>query len=86
MAAYTIYDVLRHLAAAAAWPSEADKRAAIQSVTDAEALNVLGNLARNMECPHTDLRDGRCVECGRTVEVGRNPTIGTAPVTRQGWR
>lgn len=84
MAAYTIYDVLRHLAATASWPSEEDKRAAIASITEAESLSVLGNVARIIECPHTTLSAGRCVDCDRTIEVGHN--IQRTQVTRQGWR
>lgn len=87
MAAYTIYDVLRHLCGAASWPSEEDRRAAVESINEAERMSVLGNVARNMECPHTDLDNGRCTDCGRTIEVGHGASrIGRAPITRQGWR
>jgi len=84
MAAYTIYDVLRHLVEKSSWPSEEDRRAAVQSVTEAERMSVLGNVAVNIECPHTTLENGRCVDCGRTIEVGH--TVPVTPYHRQGWR
>lgn len=87
MAAYTIYDVLRHLAQVSPWPSEEDRHAAIKSITEAEGMNVFGNAARNIECSHPELRNGRCVECDRTIEVGHSviPYTG-GPLFRQGWR
>lgn len=87
MAAYTLYDVLRHLAGAAAWPSEEDKRAALESIGEAEKMAVLGNTARNIECPHDDIQiDGRCADCGRTINVGHGGSINRSAITRQGWR
>jgi hypothetical protein len=87
MAAFTLYDVLRHLVQGAAFPNEEDKRAALDSITEAESLGVLGNTARSIGCPHTELLNtGNCAECGRQVQVGHAGVIGMSTVHRQGWR
>jgi len=87
MAAYSLYDVLRHLASVAAWPSEEDKIAAMASITEAEAMSVLGNVAIAMKCPHDpeDRTNGKC-ECGATIDVGHGVSPPRSPITRQGWR
>jgi hypothetical protein len=87
MAAFTIYDVLRHLVEAAAWRTEEDKRAALDSITENESLGVLGNIARSIGCPHPELDvTGKCGDCGRQVEVGHAGVTGMVPVRHQGWR
>jgi hypothetical protein len=79
VAAYTLYDVIRHLASQARWPTDHDRIAALASVDEAEALAVLGTSAHNIECPHSTVLDsGRCEDCGRTI-VLRDPPRPTSP-------
>lgn len=75
MAAYTIYDVLRHLVEKATWPSEEDRRAATESITEAERLAVLGTVAGRLSCQHELLDAGICIDCGRTIEVGQSKKL-----------
>lgn len=86
MAAFTIYDVLRHLVEKSSWSTEQDRTAAMESIREAEQMSVLGNAARLIECPHAVLSGGVCDDCGRTIEVGLSPAVPRSPVTRQGWR
>lgn len=78
-AAYSLYDLLRVLIDRVGWPDEDQKRAAVRSVGEAERMNILGNLARDMVCEHpTEARSaGQCRDCGRQVENTADPS---------GWR
>lgn len=71
MAAYSLYDLLRTLIERVGWPTEEERRTAVESVNEAERLAVLGNVAQSMACDHPTIRvDGRCDDCGRAVESG----------------
>lgn len=77
-AAYSLYELLRVLVERAGWPTEEEKRAALRSVSEAERMGILGNLAVAMVCDHPAeaIAGGRCEACGRQVEqpaVAWNP-------------
>lgn len=69
-AAYSLYELLRTLVDRVGWPSEDEKRAAHRSISEAERLGILGNLAVDMVCDHPeDQRSaGQCLQCGRQME------------------
>lgn len=69
-AAYSLYDLLRTLVDRVGWPSEEEKRAAHRSISEAERLGILGNLAVDMVCDHPDDQRsaGQCMVCGRQLE------------------
>lgn len=69
-AAYSLYELLRTLVDRVGWPSEAEKQAAHHSISEAERLGILGNLAVDMVCDHPedDRSAGQCMVCGRQVE------------------
>ena len=73
MAGYSLYDLLRTLIERVGWQDEQEKKVALQSVTEAEEMNIFGNLAAMMACPHDNVQRGRCTECGRiaTITLGR---------------
>lgn len=73
MAAYTLYDILRELVGTMRAPED-QRRLMIESIDEAEQVATLGNVAKNIECPHPDLdRGGYCTECGRRIE-SRDPS------------
>ncbi len=74
MAAYSLYELLRTLVERVGWPTEEEKRAALESIAEAERMQIFGNLASSMACEHpqSELRNGQCLLCGRQVE---NPQI-----------
>lgn len=87
--AYTLYDLLRALIERVGWPTEAEKRAAVDSVNEAEAMGVLGTMAKQLACPHESVRrDGICEDCGGNVVTSPSGggTVRRAPYERQGWR
>jgi hypothetical protein len=85
-AAYSLYDLLRTLIERVGWPSEAEKRVALASVDAAEAMQVFGNLASQMACPHPAeaMQSGKCGDCGKQVEAQRF-TARYGPQTGGGW-
>lgn len=87
-AAYSIYDLLRTLCERVGWPTEDEKRVALQSINDAERMRIFGNLAADMACVHPDddrSPSGQCMLCGRQIETqpgwgaGRSRRYGTPP-------
>lgn len=65
MAAYSLYELLRVLIQRVSWRTEAEMKAALESVDEAERMNVLGNLIPLFACKHPNKRAGRCPDCGR---------------------
>lgn len=72
---YDPYTLLRTLIERVAWPTEADKNAALESVNQYESIGMFGNLAKQMACKHPPERiqvmnrgtSGKCMDCGREV-------------------
>lgn len=66
MAAYSLYELLRVLINRVGWRTEGEQRAALESVDEAERMNLLGNLAKMIGCRH-EMKDrsGKCLDCGR---------------------
>ena len=72
-AAYSLYELLRVLIERVGWRTEAEKVAALDSVNQAEAMGIFGNLAQIMKCPHESVsRPARgvtiCNDCKRRLE------------------
>lgn len=88
MAAFTIYDLLRHLCQEVRWSTEQDKRVALDSVREWESVSALGHMTNTLECPHENLVGGTCTECGRAIIVGLDGQrrIQTEGYTRQYFR
>lgn len=72
MSAYSPYELLRTLIDRVGWPDQADKKAATESVDEWERLQIFGNLATMMECPHDAeaIVNGKCRDCGKQITAG----------------
>lgn len=72
-AAYSLYDLFRTLVERVGWPTEGEKKAALDSINQAESMGILGNLATLMACPHDKGTYGdygqtrRCKLCDRII-------------------
>lgn len=88
MSAYTPYDLLRTLVERVGWPTEVEKRVALESITEWESTNAFGNLVKLMNCKHEDIRaDGTCDECGKQIESGSaSPHARRLRSPFDGWR
>lgn len=74
MAAYSPYELLRVLIERVGWPTEAERVAALESVSEWESMGFLGgNLAQMTKCPHENTvsryKGGvMCLDCKRRIE------------------
>lgn len=83
MAAYSPYELFRVLIERVGWPDETQKRVALESVDEWERTSIFGNLARDLECDHSELDPytGRCDDCNKQVTAAlRSPRRGAG-----GW-
>ncbi len=73
VAGYTLYEVLRTLVERVGWPTEEEKRVVIESIAEAERVNLFGNMATIIECTHEDVPEstGKCTGCGRQINTNR---------------
>lgn len=85
-AAYSPYELLRVLIERVGWPTEQEKHTAVASVAAMERMQIFGNLASMMQCPHDPEAvhriSGVCGDCGSQVTGATGQRSIPGPVQR----